>query len=91
MFNKCLLNLQMNKYGKKETRREKTGRDMHLLYSPTTGCILKLFRSQMSRTWNLHRPTNEYVEKHTKMLILGEGARWWKSRVPKSPVPTNLT
>ena len=20
----------------------------------------------------------------------GEGARWWKGRVPKSPVPTNL-
>lgn len=45
---------------------------MHLFYSLPTGCILKLFVCQMSRTWSLHRPTYEYVQEVIlliKMLI----------------------
>ena len=49
----------------------------------------KLFQD---RTVVIDRELEETVEVFIHLITTYEGgrARWWRSRVPKSPVPTNL-
>lgn len=54
----------------KKVRRGERKRDMHFVYSLTTGCSLKWFISHMSRTWTLHRPTCEYLQEVILLTVM---------------------